>query len=215
MKVFSSFFFYYQILIFFGPNPFPSVLLHAQIWCRPNSFSRPGVDAISRDCSRMQIQNRTWLITPWFLIIIKLMLYFPAPPGEIINNFSTHNHVKFPAKLGFFSPSFLWSHPSDLSYVTYIGVTRCRAPYIQPSSPQHIPHLPSSEPTCQIWGIPGHLVAFAPAEPRPTTAPRGASLPALREIWLSISIWHPESVKSPRLWQKDLSLYAHTHTHTA
>lgn len=52
------FFFYYQILIFFGPNPFPSVLLHAQISCRPNSFSRPGVDAISRDRSRMQIQNR-------------------------------------------------------------------------------------------------------------------------------------------------------------
>lgn len=80
MKVFS-FFFYHQILIFIWPNPFPSVLLHAQILCRPNSFSVVSVDAAALSPGTALVcKFITGLIDySLVLIIIKLMLYFPAP----------------------------------------------------------------------------------------------------------------------------------------
>ena len=169
--------------------------------------------AIFWDGSCMQNPNCLDWLQPGFNNSNQANAVFSSTPRKVINHFPLHNCVKFPAKLVFIllflRSTSIWFVICDLYWCDTLQGFLHPTPQLQ-----HIPHLPSSEPTCQIWAIPGHLVAFAPAEPRPTALPRGASLTAQAEIWLSISIWHPRTwggggVKSSTLWQKDLGLKAH------
>lgn len=198
MKVFS---FLLSDFNFLSAKSIPSTYCCTGRFCsthvRPNSFSLFNVDAVV-------LSPRTALVCKFItvlidyslvlIIVIKLMLCFPAPPEEVINHFSLHSHVKFSAKLVFF-PLIFTIHIHLICHMWPILVWHAAGlPASKPHPPlqsQHIPQLPSSEPTCQIWAIPGHLAAFAPAEPHPTAAPRAAALMAQGEIWLSISIWHP------------------------
>lgn len=61
-------------------------------------------------------------------------------------------------------------------------------------SSQHTRSPPplSSEPTCQVGAVPGHLAAFAPAEPRSTSG----SLMAQHDLWLSSWGWQPRRERS-------------------
>lgn len=117
--------------------------------------------------------------------------------------------------------------------MTYIGMICYQAPCTLSSkhTRTHIPHLHfSSEPTCQIWAIPGHLAVFAPAEPRSTSAPQGASLMAQHDLWLSSWGWHPQGDEegetlfpdNNRVWKASdfdkktwvICTHGRTHAHT-
>lgn len=137
--------------------------------------------------------------------------------GNAANRAWKCNYVKFPAFSSFLHVRIL---PSGLSYVTYIGVMCYEASCTLSSQHTRSPPPLSSEPTCQLGAIPGHLAAFAPAEPWSTSAPRGEGGPS----WPSMISGSPAgadnpaekgvtllpdnnsvSAKSFRLWQEDPS----------
>lgn len=174
-----------------------AVLLHGQILFHAGgsklifTFQHQRGRAISRDGSRMQIPNRLDWLQPGFNNSNQANAVFSIPPGEVINHFSLHSHVKFPSKLGFF-PLIFTIHIHLICHMWPILVWHAAGlPSPPPSPPTHFP-APLLWANLSDLSPPRAFSSVCPSWTLSYRSPSGG-IPHGTEWDLALClIWHPQ-----------------------